>query len=71
MDIKETREVYNDIWAYHKKYMDVRNDEGFLNSMIADRNILRKKYLGNRFAGEFLVVVFDSLMRTWTERFLP
>lgn len=71
MDIKNAREIYNDIWTYHKKYIDIRNDERFLNSMISEKDNLLKKYSGNSFAIEMIFVVFKSLITSWKEKFEP
>lgn len=71
MDIREARSIYNDIWSYHKKYMDVQNNKCFLKSMIADKDILLKKYVGNSFAREMIFVVFKSLVVSWQARFVP
>lgn len=71
MDIKEARSIYNDIWAYHKKYMVIQNDERFLKSMIAEKDEFLKKYSGNLFAKEMIFIVFKSLLASWREQFAP
>ena len=71
MDIKSTRQIYNDIWNYHKKYLDMRNDEKFLKSMISERDDLLKKYSGNSFATEMMFAVFKSLVLSWKEKYAP
>ena len=71
MDIKSTRQIYNDIWNYHKKYLDMRNDEKFLKSMISEKDILTQKYTGNTFATEMIFVVFKALIADWKEKFTP
>lgn len=71
MDIKTVRQIYNDIWTYHKKYIDIRNDERFLNSMISGKDELCQKYSGNPFATEMIFVVFKSLIESWKEEYTP
>lgn len=71
MDIKEARSIYNDIWAYHKKYMVIQNDEQFLKSMIAEKDEFLKKYSENPFAKEMIFIVFKSLLASWKEQFAP
>ena len=71
MDIKSTRQTYNDIWNYHKKYLDMRNDEKFLKSMISEKDDLLKKYSGNSCAAEMIFVVFKSLVSSWKEKYAP
>ena len=61
MDIKSTRQIYNDIWNYHKKYLDMRNDEKFLKSMISEKDGLLKKYSGNSFATEMMFIVIKYI----------
>ena len=68
-DIKSTRQIYNDIWNYHKKYLDMRNDEKFLKSMISEKDDLLKKHSGNSFATEMIFVVFKSLVSSWKEKY--
>ena len=69
MDIKSTRQIYNDIWNYHKKYLYLRNDEKFLKSMISEKDDLLKKYSGNSFATEMMFAVFKSLVSSWKEKY--
>ena len=71
MDIKSTRQIYNDIWNYHKKYLYLRNHEKFLKSMISEKDDLLKKYSGNSFATEMMFVVFKSLVSSWKEKYAP
>lgn len=71
MDIKSTRQIYNDIWNYHKKYLDMRNDEKLLKSMISEKDDLLKKYSANSFATEMMFVVFKSLVSSWKEKYAP
>ena len=71
MDIKSTRQIYNDIWNYHKKYLDMRNDVKFLMSMISEKDGLLKKYYENPFATEMIFVVFKSLISSWKEKYAP
>lgn len=69
MEVKSARKIYNDIWNYHKKYLNVQNDERFLKSMISDKDALLHQYKDNPFAQEMIFVVFKSLLTSWKERF--
>ena len=71
MDIKIIRQIYNDIWAYHKKFIEIQNDEKFLKSMISEKDELCKKYYENPFATEMIFVVFKSLIESWKEKYVP
>lgn len=68
---KEIWIIYNDVWIYHKKYLEMRNDDKFLRSMISDKDDLLKKYTGNTFATELIFVVFKALIADWKEKFTP
>ncbi len=68
---KEIWIIYNDVWIYHKKYLEMRNDDKFLRSMISDKDDLLKKYTGNTFAKELIFVVFKALIADWKEKFTP
>ena len=69
MDIKNARQIYNDIWEYHKKYIGIQDDEKFIKSMISDKEKLIEKYSGNTFAAEMIFVVFKSLIESWKEKY--
>lgn len=69
MDVENAWNIHKDVWAYHKKYMDVQNDEKFLKAMILERDELFKKYSGNSFATEMIFVVFKSLITSWRQKF--
>lgn len=71
MDVKTTRQIYNDIWAYHKKYLDMQNEEMFLKTMISEKDVLLRKYSKNTFATEMIFVVFKSLIESWKEKYAP
>lgn len=71
MDIKTIRQIYNDIWAYHKKYFDMQNEETFLKTMISEKDVLLRKYYENPFATEMIFVVFKSLIESWKEKYTP
>ncbi len=68
---KEIWIIYNDVWIYHKKYLEMRNDDKFLRSMISDKDDLLKKYTGNTFATELIFVAFKALIADWKEKFTP
>lgn len=71
MDIRTARQIYNDIWAYHRKFIEIQNDEKFLKSMITEKDVFIKKYAGNTFATEMIFVVFKSLIESWKEKYAP
>ena len=71
MDIRTARQIYIDIWAYHKKFIEIQNDEKFLKSMITEKDVLIRKYTGNTFATEMIFVVFKSLIESWKEKYVP
>ena len=69
MNVENAWNIHKDVWAYHKKYIDIQNDEKFLKTMISEKDELIKKYQGNSFATEMIFVVFKSLIKSWKRKF--
>lgn len=69
MEFNKIKSIHNDVFAYHKKYADVQNDEKFLKSMISDKDALLKKYRDSTFAKDMIFAVYKSLISTWRARY--
>lgn len=58
--------LYSDIWNFHKKFADVREDDAFWEQVVDEAGVLYKKYDGlpeQEFAKQLVLNVLDELER--------
>lgn len=70
MNFKETIywALYADIWGFHKKYADVKEDDAFWEQVVDEAHIIYEKYKGKpegEFAKKLILDVCDELDRTF------
>lgn len=59
--------IYKDVWDFHKKYSDTKEDDGYWQSLINDSDCIAKKYNDNKFVVSLLVAVLDEISRCHKE----
>ncbi len=69
-DLKSTVywEIYADVFAFHKKFAEVREDDSYWEQVISEINTLCKKYEGvaeAEFAKQLALTVLDELERVY------
>ena len=60
--------IYADIWGFHKKFADVREDDEYWEKVVNDAGELYKKYekrLEGEFAKKLTLDVLDELDRIY------
>lgn len=60
--------IYADIWGFHKKFADVREEDEYWEQVVNDAGELYKKYekrLEGEFAKQLVLNVLDELERIY------
>ncbi len=70
MNFKETIywALYADIWGFHKKYADVKEDDAFWEQVVDEAHVIYEKYKDKpegEFAKNLILDVCDELDRTF------
>ncbi len=72
-DFKDTIywQIYGDVFAFHKKYVEVKEDDEYWRQVICEASMLDKKYENlpeKEFAKQLILAVLDELDRLAKER---
>ena len=59
--------IYKDVWNFHKKYADVKEDDTYWESVVNESGQIAKKYDNARFATALLLAVIEELERIYKE----
>lgn len=68
MNFKESIywQIYSDIWSFHKKYCDVREDDAYWEAAVDESSIIYEKYKEKperEFAKRLIITVAKELER--------
>ncbi len=59
--------IYKDVWNFHKKYADVKEDDAYWEAAVNESNQIAKQYGECKFAINLLLAVIDELERIYKE----
>lgn len=59
--------IYKDVWNFHKKYADVKEDDAYWESVANESVSISKKYNECRFVIDLLLAVVKELERIYKE----
>ena len=59
--------IYKDVWNFHKKYADVKEDDAYWESVVNESSRIAKQYRESKFVIGLLLTVVDELERIYKE----
>lgn len=59
--------IYKDVWNFHKKYADVKEDDAYWESVVNECKRIAKQYDECKFVINLLLAVIDELKRIYKE----
>ena len=59
--------IYKDVWNFHKKYADVKEDDAYWEAVVNESNQIAKQYDECKFVINLLLAVIDELKRIYKE----
>ena len=65
LDFKATIEfqIFSDAWNFFKKYYVIQEDDEWWENMIAEADVITKKYSGSQFTRELIMVILNEIER--------
>ena len=59
--------IYKDVWNFHKKYADVKEDDAYWEAVVNESKQIAKQYDECKFVINLLLAVIDELKRIYKE----
>ena len=59
--------IYKDVWNFHKKYTDVKEDDAYWEAVVNESKQIAKQYDECKFVINLLLAVIDELKRIYKE----
>ena len=57
--------IYKDVWNFHKKYADVKEDDAYWESVVNESSRIAKQYGDSKFVIGLLLTVIEELERIY------
>lgn len=57
------KQIYNDVWFFYKKYINVQDTEEFWDAVIKDGDLLIEKYKRDPFMRDLISCIVQELGR--------
>lgn len=59
--------IYKDVWNFHKKYADVKEDDTYWEDVVNESDKIAKRHGECKFVINLLLAVIDELQRIYKE----
>lgn len=59
--------IYKDVWNFHKKYADVKEDDAYWERVVNESSRIAKQYGDSKFVIGLLLTVIEELERIYKE----
>ena len=62
-ELKTVWGMFTDCWRFYKKYADVQQADEYWEAMVAEADVIAKKYQNNKLCRDLIFAVVDELER--------